>query len=218
MSDLDRMKSRVRIQFPAVLLTLISIIQALALELLWSKTTGSEFLFEPSLAAAVGWLSVLAVFFGILQIWLMYTTLVMGFEWQPLLRDSIFPFIIGVQEFMLVELISEGFNPLWLVILASIFISANYITHVSYRRARAEEANAFFFAGVEPATWRDFILVAFIILVLLAFAAAIALVPGAGSLPLWALVFVLIILAVQLEFARRLWRAVIGEAESRAKD
>jgi hypothetical protein len=51
--------------------------------------------------------------------------MVMGSIWQPDLKDSIIPFVIGIQELMLVMLISEEFNTLWLYALGSVFISAN---------------------------------------------------------------------------------------------
>jgi hypothetical protein len=41
---MQKMRSRAKTHFPSVLLTLISIIQALALELMWSKIVESDFL------------------------------------------------------------------------------------------------------------------------------------------------------------------------------
>ena len=65
--------------FPTVLLTLISIIQALALELMWSKIVDSDWLLVLDFQALIGWGMVIAAFLGILQIWVMYSTMVMGF-------------------------------------------------------------------------------------------------------------------------------------------
>ena len=62
------MRDRAKAQFPFVLLTLISIIQALALELLWGKVTSSAFLFQPTLDAVVAWGMVSVTLLGILQI------------------------------------------------------------------------------------------------------------------------------------------------------
>ncbi len=52
---MSSMRDRARAQFPMILLTLISIIQALALELLWSQVTDSAFLYELNTAALLGW-------------------------------------------------------------------------------------------------------------------------------------------------------------------
>jgi len=79
-----------------------------------------------------------------------------GLIWRPYLRDSIVPFIIGIQEFMLVTLIGEEFNTLLLYVLGTIFISGNWVSHSSLRRARQDPENAEFFGQVEPATLRDF--------------------------------------------------------------
>ena len=52
---MSRIRQRAHEHFPAVLLTLISIIQALALELLWGKITGTESLWQADMVALVGW-------------------------------------------------------------------------------------------------------------------------------------------------------------------
>ena len=116
---MNKIRARAQLQFPTVLLTLISIIQALALELLWSKIVESEFLWTLNAEALIGWGMLSVAFLAILQIWVMYSSMVMGFVWLPSMRDSIVPFIIGIQEFMLITLIDESFSSLWLYVLAS---------------------------------------------------------------------------------------------------
>ncbi|MBT8145833.1 MAG: hypothetical protein KJN90_03220, partial [Gammaproteobacteria bacterium] len=86
---MSKLRQRAQENFPAVLLTLISIIQALALELLWGKITGTESLWQTDMVALVGWGMVSVTLLGILQIWIMYSCMVMGFVWLPSLRDSI---------------------------------------------------------------------------------------------------------------------------------
>ena len=77
---------------------------------MWSKIIDSDWLLVLDFQALIGWGMVIASFLGILQIWVMYSTMVMGFIWQPQLRDSIVPFIIGIQQFMLIALIGEEFS------------------------------------------------------------------------------------------------------------
>ena len=89
---------------------------------------------------------------GILQIWVMYSSMVMGFRWMPTLRDSIFPLIVGLQEFMLISLINDEFGSPWLYVLASVVITANIITHLSFRKARQDPTNGAFFKNRKPAT------------------------------------------------------------------
>ena len=153
---MNKMRTRAQVHFPTVLLTLISIIQALALELMWSKIVESEWLWNFDVQAFIGWGMVMGAFLGILQIWVMYSTMVMGFIWQAYLRDSIIPFIIGIQQFMLIALIGEEFDTLWLYVLGSIFITGNWVSHSSFRRARQDPENDEFFGKRNPATLRDF--------------------------------------------------------------
>jgi hypothetical protein len=140
------MKTSAQAYFPSVLLTLVSIIQALALELMWSKIVESEWLWKFNMKAVIGWGITLVAFLGIIQVWVMYSTMVMGFIWQPDLKDSIIPFVIGIQEFMLVTLIGEEFNTLWLYVLGSVFISANWVSHSSLRRGRQDPEKKNFLA------------------------------------------------------------------------
>ena len=51
-----------------VLLTLLSIVQALALELIWSHLHEVDYLFEVSLTAAIAWLQIGATLLGIVLI------------------------------------------------------------------------------------------------------------------------------------------------------
>ncbi|HIA58427.1 MAG TPA: hypothetical protein EYO00_00800 [Gammaproteobacteria bacterium] len=149
-------------------------------------------------------------FLGILQIWIMYSTMVMGFVWQPLLRDSIIPFIIGIQEFMLITLISEQFSALWLYVLGSLFVVANWVSHNSLRRARLDPENAAFFSTIEPATLEDFGPAIGIVSSLVMFGIMIDLTGNQSWIPLGAIAFVNIVLLIQIVASRHLWRNLMG--------
>lgn len=207
---MSKIRSRAQANFPTVLLTLISIIQALALELMWSKIVESEWLWAFDMSALIGWGMILVTLLGILQIWVMYSTMVMGFVWQPYLRDSIVPFIIGIQEFMMVSLIGEEFNTLWLYVLGSIFISGNWVSHSSFRRARQDPENDDFFGKMKPATLRDFWPAMTIVISLSVFGIAIDITQNQSWLPLTALVFANAVLVFQTFSFRRLWRSIMG--------
>ncbi|MDA1372087.1 MAG: hypothetical protein O2971_15160 [Proteobacteria bacterium] len=214
---MSKIKARIKVQFPMVLLTLISIIQALALELLWGKVVASDYLFGGGIAAVVSWGMVTVCFLGIIQIWVLYSTMVMGVIWQPLIRDSVFPFIIGVQEFLMVSLVDAQFNPLWLFVLASIFISANWMSHNSLRRARQDPDNAQFFNNIEPARLKDFIPLIGIVAALTLMGILGLLTNNQNWLPLLAIVLTNLILLLQILASRRLWRRVLalpGEEEN----
>ncbi|MFK7863031.1 MAG: hypothetical protein AB8B95_02275 [Pseudohongiellaceae bacterium] len=204
------MRARAQKQFPIVLLTLISIIQALALELLWSKVMESRFLFNWDVSALVGWGMVSVSLAGILQIWVMYSTLVIGFTWKPSLRDSILPFVIGIQQFLMVTLISSTFNVMWLYVLASIFLVGNGIAHTTFRRARADVSNSSFFQGVEPATLKDFRMQLFVIVLLVFFGMAYTLFENSNWIAFLAIVFANGCLAMQIIFSRQLWASIMA--------
>lgn len=207
---MSKIRTRAQTHFPTVLLTLISIIQALALELLWSKIVESDWLWNFDMQALIGWGMILVALLGILQVWVMYSTMVMGFIWQPYLRDSILPFFIGIQEFMLVTLIGEEFNTLWLYVLGSIFISGNWVSHSSFRRARQDPENDDFFGKMKPATLRDFWPAMAIVSGLVVFGVAIDVTQNQTWLPLVALVFANAVLIFQTFSFRRLWRSIMG--------
>ncbi|MFT5482814.1 MAG: hypothetical protein ACI9GW_001468 [Halieaceae bacterium] len=77
---------RARNLVPAIILTVLSMIQALALELFWTKVVGSQFLWEGGWGAAIGWLQLMVVLGGILFIWVFYVNFVMLFSWLPSLE------------------------------------------------------------------------------------------------------------------------------------
>ena len=151
-------------------------------------------------------------FLGVLQIWVMYTTMVMGFVWQPYLRDSILPFIIGIQEFLLISLIGEEFSVWWLYVLASVFATANWVMHNSLKRARQEPQNAQFFANLQPATLRDFLPAISIISVFLILGIIVSITGNRSWLPLGAIVIAIVVLMVQIRGVRKLWRSLMGMA------
>ena len=148
---------------------------------------------------------------GILLVWVLYTTLVIGFIWQPSLRDSVLPFVIGIQEFMLLSLTDAEFHGLWLYVLASLFVTVNWIVHISLRRARQHPANAQYFATIAPATLRDFRGVIVIIVIAIVLGLAIDFSGSTIWLPLLAVVYANGILIRQIVVTRRLWWSLMAD-------
>lgn len=200
-------------QFPTVLLTLISIIQALALELLWNKVSDSEFLYEWNIDAVIAWGMVSVSLMGVLAIWVMYSTMLIGFTWRPGLRDSILPFLIGIQEFCLVALISDEFNVMWLYTLASVFIVGNWVSHSTFTRARADKANRRFFEGRKPAVLRDFGFAFITILVLVLLGVLNTVLANSSWTAVLAIVYANIALGLQIVNFRELWETVMSLQE-----
>ncbi|MDX1517184.1 MAG: hypothetical protein R3288_10115 [Woeseiaceae bacterium] len=139
-----------------MLLTLLSIIQALALEFLWTHVRDSDYLFEPNWRTFLHWAQITATFLVIVQIWIVYVSNALRFRWVPRTSDSIYPFLIGVLEFALVELHDPGLLGWWFVCLAALFGLVTWVDHSLMRQARRDGENDWFFSRYKPATLRDF--------------------------------------------------------------
>lgn len=147
---------RTREQLPSVLLTLLSIIQALALELFWSEVSADPALRSWGWAAVLGWAQVSVLLIGIVLIWLFYSTMVMRFVWTPKIVDLVMPFPIGLIEFWMVDALGPDTLGLWFFALALAFAVVPSVSYTLFRRARRDPANREFFETVDRATLRDF--------------------------------------------------------------
>ena len=153
---MNTIRNRAKEHLPTVLLTLLSIVQALALELLWSHVREASYLFELSSIALIYWTQITASLIGVVLIWFVYVSNVVRFRWVPTTGDSVYPFIIGLLEFALVETLGPERLSLWFMFLAMIFGLMTWVGHTTMRRARLDGENDAFFARVAPAKLRDF--------------------------------------------------------------
>jgi hypothetical protein len=90
------MRERATELLPSVLLTLLSMIQALALELLWTRVRETPVLWGADWQALLDWGQVVVTVLGMTVVWLLYVSLVLRFTWLPSIRDSLLPFGIGI--------------------------------------------------------------------------------------------------------------------------
>lgn len=153
------LRTRAKDHLPTVLLTLLSIVQAFSLELMWAYVTTHSDLYEFSFEALLSWVQILATFLGVLVIWLIYASLVMRFRWVPTTSDSVFPFIIGIIEFTLIAALGPHLLWRWFLILALIFAVMAWVSQVTLRRARLDGENDSFFSMINPAGWKDYLFV-----------------------------------------------------------
>jgi hypothetical protein len=150
-------RARAKAQMPTVLLTLLSILQALALELLWTHIRESDYLTTASWDAVLSWLQIAATLFGILLIWLLYSGMVMRFLWVPTTSDTLYPFVIGILEFVLIAVLGPDGLALWFIVLAALFGITTMALQFVLRRARLDGENDEWFEAIPPATFRDFV-------------------------------------------------------------
>jgi hypothetical protein len=144
------LRARAKAQFPSVLLTLTSIIQAIALESLWSRF--SE-LAEPDGFLAIpveAWLQSGAMLLAIMVLWIYYAQLVMRLVWVPRLADSLIPFALGVAQFLEIDTLGREDVALWLAPFPVIFLLCFAGWNLTIARAGDESENADLMATFRP--------------------------------------------------------------------
>jgi len=206
------MRARAKEHLPHVLLTLLSIIQALALELLWTRVTQADHLFHASLHSALFLGQMVITFLGIVVIWIVYATSVMRFRWVPGISDSVHPFLVGILQFMMIEAMGSWTVGWWFLLLGILFALMNWISHVVMYRARRDEDNREFFANVPPATLRDFIGPAAMVTIFLLFGIALILQPQWLLLALAGQVVSFSMLIWQMKSLTFFWNRTMGVA------
>ena len=154
MSNLVR--ERAKEHFPTVLLTLLSIVQAIALELLWAHISESSYLYERSTVAFWGWLQIATTLLAVVLIWVVYASNAMRFRWVPSTADSIYPFAVGIFEFWMMSSLGTNSIGMWLVAAGACVGSMTWISHLTMRMARLDADNTEFFKDVGRATLVDF--------------------------------------------------------------
>jgi hypothetical protein len=199
-------RSRAKEHLPAVLLTLVSIVQALSLELLWSAVRERESLYAGDFAALVEWVQVTATFLGVLVIWVIYASQVMRFRWVPSTLDSVFPFFAGVLEFTMIEVQGVDLLLWWFLALAAVYALMVWIGQHTMRRARLDGENDEFFRRVGPATLRDFLPAFLAVGSLCAIGVALGWTGHRGVGALAGVAFAWLLLAAQLVLSDVFWK------------
>ncbi|MEM7358163.1 MAG: hypothetical protein AAF431_03585 [Pseudomonadota bacterium] len=153
---MNLIRNRAKEHFPSVLLTLLSIVQALALELLWEHVQESSYLMQWSWQSFINWLQIATTLFGIILIWVAYASNALRFRWVPSTLDSVYPFIIGLLEFTQIAALGPGMVGQWTVLMAAMYGLMVLVSHFTMRRARHSGDNGTFFEESQPAVLRDF--------------------------------------------------------------
>ena len=200
-NNIDRAKDLL----PSIILTILSMIQALALELFWSKIEGSSFLWQVGLEAVVGWLQLLVMLVGILLIWVFYVSFVLRFTWLPAMEDTLIPFVIGLLEFAMIDLMRPDFIGLWFVLLAAVFTVTTAASHLTMRQARRDSSNDYFFSQMGPAGWRDYKATIIVVTLFCVFGLVLWLCGNHRLMSIAALLIALAAMSYQMIQAKRYW-------------
>ncbi|HTK97075.1 MAG TPA: hypothetical protein VL379_03535 [Pseudomonadales bacterium] len=200
---MSTVRTRAKEQLPQVLLTLMSIIQALALEFLWDDVRVAERALRWD--AVSTWFQIVADMLGIVQVWLLYTSATMRVRWTPSMRDLIIPFLIGILEFILIDLTGPDHRGLWFLTLATVYIVASWDAQSVFSRARQDPDNVEFFSRFRPPTRLDRFEPPFIIGTLIGFGLVAEFIDDPPELVLAGLTFACAVLIYRMEIARRFW-------------
>ncbi len=128
-------QKRAQEQFPQVLLGVLGIIQALALELLWERGVSGLDRWHAIDASAAGLTQVVVAFLGVVLVWVVFATMVLRFRWTPRFRDLLSPFVIGALEFLLVDSMAPELLPRWFLLMTLIFITVSAATYTTFESA-----------------------------------------------------------------------------------
>ena len=208
---MKKIRDRARRKFPTVLLTLLSIVQAVALEKLWEQSRLRPELFDASWITVVSWLQLAATLLVIIFVWLLYVGMVMRFRFTPLMSDLILPFLVGLLEFLLIEMTHPGRLAIWFMVLAVISAIVSYIRHALFRRARRDPENSEFFDVVPAATWRDHMSRIIPTVLCAIMGVSLWIIGDEGWLALIAILLVLTGITNQMRVAARYWRLSVSD-------
>lgn len=214
---MENIRKRATDQFPMVLLTLLSIVQALALEFLWDHLRHRSDLYDFSWVALLGWMQIAANLMGIILIWLTYTGMVMRFRWTPSTADSVLPFFVGLIEFLLIDLMGPDTLGRWMIVLAVVFATMIVVSHNVHRRARQHPANRGWFKQYSPATLIDFLPQTSVIAAIVLFGGWLWRSGNLGWPALIALIGTLAILVYEIYRAAEFWGRSMRRGETVAE-
>ena len=127
------------------------------------------------------------------------------FSWLLTMEDTVTPFIIGLLEFAMIDLMGPQTMGPWFLALATVFAVSIGASHLIMRRARRDPANDHFFSQVGRARWRDYALSSVVVAFLALFGIALWLLAPSAKLTLVALLFAVAALVYQLFIIHRYW-------------
>jgi len=210
---MENIRSRARQQLPSVMLTLLSIVQAIALESFWGNALELNLNLSPTLLNITAWLLSIVTLLLIILVWLVSVTMVMRFEWTPSVIDLTQPFFVGLGQLLLIEAMTPQRISAWFGVLALFFMFVYYSSQGAYRRARNDAHNSQFFATLQPATWRDHLPNLLYIALLAAWAGWLYLSPGLGWISTIALLTSAVVCIGQLRMLTVFWRRSMGQID-----
>jgi nicotinamide riboside transporter PnuC len=138
-------------------------------------------------------------------VWVFYVSFVLRFTWLPTLEDTLIPFLIGLLEFAMIDLMYPNPLGVWFLLLASIYGIVTATAHVTMRRVRGDPSNEYYFQSVKPSSWRDYLVSGVVVMLLAIMGVVLLFLESNPYLSVAALFLALIALLFQFRQARRYW-------------
>ena len=154
---MNEISNRVQSNVPAVVLTLLGIIQALVLEQLWTYTLNNDALYALNWQTLTTWTQIFTTFIAVILVWLVYAVNVTRFRWLPTVYEFILPFWVGFIQLLVIQALATTAIGFWFILMGVLFGTMIWIAQTTLRKARLDGNNAAFFATISPATLSDFV-------------------------------------------------------------
>lgn len=148
-NELGPLLSQLKGSFTSIYLTILSIVQAVALGELARAVADDYHQFTP-----VQWALVLLTFLILIIIWNHVTTDAMTWVWIPDWRDSVIPFLLGAFELYQAHAIVAGLSPWLFGMVAGAALAVLEFFHVG-RQVRLEAENAEVLRLFRSRSWSD---------------------------------------------------------------
>ena len=72
------------------------------------------------------------------------------------MQEFVMPFTVGLIQFSIIQMLTAQLIGPWMVLVAVLILTINWIAHGTMCKARLDGDNSEFFTGTTTAGWRDF--------------------------------------------------------------
>ena len=133
---MNEISNRVQSNVPAVVLTLLGIIQALVLEQLWTYTLNNDALYALNWQTLTTWTQIFTTFIAVILVWLVYAVNVTRFRWLPTIYEFILPFWVGLIQLLVIQALTTTAIGFWFILMGALFGAMIWIAQTTLRKAR----------------------------------------------------------------------------------
>lgn len=137
---MKRPREKALTQFPAMYITLVSVVQAIALEALASRALDLAPGLDLGISGSVVWLQILLLAQTVFYVWVSYTLLVTLAQWIFRVFDFGAAFAVGAIQFVAIDLVGKSLEG-FLVTVAMGFLVGGFVSHSNIGAAASTPEN-----------------------------------------------------------------------------